>query len=346
MVKKYNIAVFILRGQPVHNAHIEIFKQAAELAENVVIIIGSANQPRTFKNPFSTQERSNLVRESFMNELPSELAKNTRLHIRTNIDTMYNDSAWVTRIQEIVKDVSDTMNAPTIAMIGHEKDSTSFYLKMFPQWDRVEIGNIHNQLNASDIRSLYFKPDYNPNYLTGVVPECVLTFLDMFRTTPEYLQIIKERQVIEEYKKPYAALPYGIIFTTVDAVVVQSGHVLLVTRKAEPGKNLLALPGGFLNGNERLTDGVIRELREETKIKVPAPVLKGSIKSSQVFDHPDRSARGRTITYAFYIELPDGPLPKVTGSDDAKYAQWVPLSEVKTDLMFEDHADIISFFVS
>ena len=91
---------------------------------------------------------------------------------------------------------------------------------------------------------------------------------------------------------------------------------------------------------------MLRELREETRLKVPAPVLKGSIRRQQVFDSPYRSTRGRTITHAFYIELsPDTSLPKVKGGDDARHAQWVPLASLDPRQMYEDHYDIIQEMV-
>jgi bifunctional NMN adenylyltransferase/nudix hydrolase len=76
-------------------------------------------------------------------------------------------------------------------------------------------------------------------------------------------------------------------------------------------------------------------------------VLKGSIKSSHVFDYPERSLRGRTITNAFLIELPAGELPKVKGGDDARKARWFPINDVfrMADQLFEDHFDIIQYFL-
>lgn len=127
-----------------------------------------------------------------------------------------------------------------------------------------------------------------------------------------------------------------------DAVVIQSGHILLIERRASPGKGLWALPGGFVDPGERLQDACLRELREETRLKVPAPVLRGSIKRTRVYDDPYRSARGRTITHGFYIELePNAELPKVKGGDDAKTARWVPLGELDPQCMFEDHYFVI-----
>ena len=121
----------------------------------------------------------------------------------------------------------------------------------------------------------------------------------------------------------------------------------MIRRRAEPGKGLWALPGGYVNANtdKSVEDAAIRELREETGIKVPAPVLKGSIQDNRVFDAIGRSARGRTITHAFKIVLPDGELPKVKGMDDAEKARWVPIAEVRSEQCFEDHYEILQNFV-
>ena len=185
------------------------------------------------------------------------------------------------------------------------------------------------------------------SYLSTVLPKTTWQYLNGFAITQEHAQIVREREHIETYRLQYRHLPYEPVFVTVDAVVIQSGHVLLIKRKSEPGKGLWALPGGFLNaGTDRsIEDACIRELREETKIKVPDPVLRGSIKDVKVFDKINRSARGRTITHAHKIILQDGALPKVVGSDDAEKAVWMPLAAVRSEEMFEDHYNIIQWAV-
>jgi len=229
---------------------------------------------------------------------------------------------------------------PKIGLIGHQKDESSFYLSMFPQWEREEVENYEN-ISSTDIREAYFEN----GELSDALNTNVSIALEKFKSTKAYEQVQNEFHFVKKYKSAWDNAPYTPMFITVDAVVVQSGHILMIERKAQPGKGLMALPGGFLDANETLKSAVIRELREETRIKVPAPVLAGSITKTQVFDDPYRSARGRTVTHAYLIELKGDKLPKVKGGDDASKAFWVPFAEVKPELMFEDHFHIIQAMV-
>jgi bifunctional NMN adenylyltransferase/nudix hydrolase len=335
--KKYDTLVLIGRFQPLHNAHVEIIKRATALCDQLIVITGSANQPRTYKNPFTSKERERMIHYA-----TSGLSM--RIHVEANPDTLYNDQAWAVRVQGIVSKYAEL--GDKIGIIGHKKDDSSFYLDMFPQWGFENVGLVEF-LSAVDIRDLYFRREVNMNFIKHVVPESTFEFLENFKETSEYEQIIREREFVINYKKQYASLPYPPIFSTADAVVIQSGHVLMIRRRAEPGKGLWALPGGYVNANtdKSVEAAMLRELREETKIKVPEPVLKGSIVRSRVFDAIDRSPRGRIITHAFHIVLPDGELPKVKGSDDAEKAKWVPIAEVRSDECFEDHYEILQHFV-
>jgi bifunctional NMN adenylyltransferase/nudix hydrolase len=335
--KKYNTLVLIGRFQPLHTAHLEIIKRATALTDQLVIITGSGRQPRTYKNPFTSFERERMIKAA-----TSGLSMH--IYVEENIDTIYNDQSWAVRVQGIVSKYR-TLGGQ-VGIIGHKKDDSSFYLDMFPQWGYENVELIEF-LSAVNIRDLYFKRDVNMKFIQGVVPETTFNFLMQFKETAEYEQIIREREFVANYKKQYASLPYPPIFSTADAVVIQSGHVLMIKRRAEPGKGLWALPGGYVNANtdKSVEAAMLRELREETLIKVPAPVLKGSIVRSKVFDAVDRSPRGRIITHAFHIILPDGELPRVKGSDDAEKARWVPIAEVRSEECFEDHYEILQHFL-
>lgn len=338
-MKKYDTLVLIGRFQPLHNAHLEIIKRCTALTDQLVIIAGSAKQPRTYKNPFTFDERANMIKAA-------TAGLSMRVYVEPNIDTIYNDHAWAVRVQGIVSKYR-VLGGAGIGIIGHKKDDSTFYLDMFPQWKFENVEKIE-PLDATDIRDLYFKRDVNMNFIKAVVPQTTFDFLERFKNTAEYEQIIREREFIANYKKQYASLPYPPVFVTTDAVVLQSGHVLMIKRRSEPGKGLWALPGGFLNAetDKSLIDACIRELREETGIKVPAPVLRGSIVRSKVFDAVNRSARGRTITQATFIVLgAEGELPKIKGADDAEKARWVPIAEVRSEECFEDHYEIIQHFL-
>ena len=340
MSKQYDTIVYIGRFQPLHNAHLEIIRRAKSLADNVIIIIGSAYQPRTYKNPFTTEERISMIQNLAVRVGDPKCT----VHVEVNRDSVYNDQAWAVRVQSIVNRYAEPTDK--VAIIGHDKDESTFYLKMFPQWIHEEV-ELLEPLNATDIRDLFFRKDAHEGFIRHVVPEDTFKFLCKFKETEAYQQVIREREFIDSYKKQYASFPYAPTFVTVDSVVICSGHVLMIRRRAEPGRGLWALPGGFLDAatDRSVQDAVIRELREETGIKVPGPVLVGSITDNKVFDAIGRSARGRTITHAYKIVLPDGELPKVKGQDDADKAQWVPIAEVASEECFEDHYEIIQHFV-
>ena len=339
MTKQYDTLVLIGRFQPFHNAHLLLVQRATAMCNQVVIIAGSANQPRTYKNPFTFDERKLMVFEACRG-----MYGPLTVHTEPNPDTIYNDQAWAVRVQALV--AKHTKPGDKVGIIGHRKDPSSFYLDMFPQWGFEEV-ELLEPLDATDIRDLYFRRDVNMNFIKSVVPPTTFAFLHNFKDTAEYEQIIKEREFVTEYKKQYAGLKYPPIFVTADAVVIQSGHVLMIKRRSEPGKGLWALPGGYVNANtdRNVEDAMLRELREETMIKVPGPVLRGSIVRSKVFDAIDRSPRGRIITHAFHVVLPDGELPRVKGADDAEKARWVPIAEVKSEETFEDHFEIVSHFL-
>ena len=46
-----------------------------------------------------------------------------------------------------------------------------------------------------------------------------------------------------------------------------------IERGDNPGKGLWALPGGFLKDDISLRDNMIKELREETKLKIETPII-------------------------------------------------------------------------
>ena len=116
-----------------------------------------------------------------------------------------------------------------------------------------------------------------------------------------------------------------------DAVWVRGDRILLVRRGRPPFKGHWALPGGFVDPEERVEEAVLRELREETG-------LSGRVESIvEVYSGPDRDPRKPVTSVVFLV---GGRAGRPQGGDDASEARWVPLREAK-GLAF-DHDAIVA----
>lgn len=129
------------------------------------------------------------------------------------------------------------------------------------------------------------------------------------------------------YKYPRPAVTADCVVMTKEAVP----QVLLIERGREPFKGCWAFPGGFMNMDETTEQCAIRELEEETGLKV------SELRQIGAYSKVDRDPRERTITIA-YLAIVDAPIA-VTGQDDAAKAQWVSVDALPP-LAF-DHYDIL-----
>ena len=121
---------------------------------------------------------------------------------------------------------------------------------------------------------------------------------------------------------------------TADCVVITretDPKVLLIERGHEPFKGCWAFPGGFMNMDETTEQCAVRELKEETGLKIT------DIQQLGAYSKVNRDPRGRTITVA-YLAFVDEPLP-VKGQDDAANAQWFSIKNLPK-LAF-DHEEIM-----
>lgn len=331
MTKEYNTLHLIGRFQGFHLGHKAVCDLALEKAEQLVISIGSSNRHRSTKNPWKFAERAAMIRSIYKD----------RVTILSLNDFDYNDDAWLAAMHHNI----DVYSEGRCGLIGFNKDSSSRYIKMFPTLEVEEIPSQFGTLNATQIRDSYFQ---DLPQISQFIPEELHKTLRDFAFTEEFKWLLKEYKYVREYKKAWSNTPYPPIFQTVDNVVIQAGHILLVTRREPPFAGALALPGGFLNPNETLLSAAIREMKEETRIadnkgELPPSMIASFVKGSRRFDDPERSDRGRTITEAFLFKLPEkDSLYKVRGDDDATHAQWYELASLKEEDFMEDHASIIS----
>jgi len=340
MNKSPDVAVVIGRFQPFHHGHAALLKLALDTAPRVVVVLGSSFHARSPKNPFTWQERAAMIANT--------LAEADRERVSyVAVRDYYEDTRWANAVRNAIEEVSP--DARHIALVGSFKDASSYYLNHFPRWELVTCDNVPD-IDATRIRRILFEAeniDVSLGVIDTLVPLPVRQYLKAWALLPQHAPLVDEYRKLESYKAMWKAAPYPPIFTTVDAVVKTTNHVLLIQRGDFPGKGLWALPGGFLDQHERLVDGAIRELLEETRLAVLMPTLSDALVDVKVFDHPGRSLRGRTITHAHFFDLKTDRLPAIEASDDAAKAEWVPIEQLLSmeDRFHDDHFHILDHFL-
>jgi len=108
--------------------------------------------------------------------------------------------------------------------------------------------------------------------------------------------------------------------------------VLLIQRKNMPFQFSWALPGGFVDADEDFEDAAIRELAEETGIKLT------DVKQVGIYGKPGRDPRGRVISIAFTAKVSVEDF-EPHAMDDAMNIGWFLMEELPP-LAF-DHDQII-----
>ena len=306
--------IFIGRFQPVHEGHIHALGIAASQVQKLYIMLGSANQCRSIRNPWTFAERKSSLDIKLRN------AQISNYEVVPLNDYRYNDAQWMSDVRATIEHYG--MRNPTL--FGHMKEGND-YLKWFPELKFKSIESTH-RIDATSIREAMFASN------SSAMPESVLG---------DYAFYQKERELFKNY--PF---PDTLNFNCSDAILECQGHILLIQRKFSPGRGAWALPGGFRNQRETFLDCAIRELMEETNVRVPEKVLRGSIVKTQLFDDPYRSFGIPRNTMAVYMRIspnPDYSLPRANGADDAASCKWVPLTEALNSIeMYDDHKDIVS----
>lgn len=316
MDNKFNAAVMMGRMQPPHAGHIKNILKAAEIAPVVIILLGGADKPRTAKNPFTIRERRRMILAS----LPEEVKANCRISVHGMHDHPYSDEEWVREVKNLV--YSNTSRHSRVALVGHHKDDSSYYLDLFPEWSMLEVEN-YNNIDATKIRDVFFSHPY-VNVLDSGLTEATKAFLHEFSETGDYTNLAAEHMYIKQYKDSWSKSPFPPVFSTVDTAVLCSNNLMVIKRGRRPSKGLLALPGGYSDVKERLVVSAKRELEEETGLKFTLDSFTTRLLGVKTFDHPTRSQIGRVITQLHVINGDGLYLQRFAkAGDDAAEVIWL-----------------------
>jgi bifunctional NMN adenylyltransferase/nudix hydrolase len=333
-----------------HEAHVKLVKTAydalqAALAEGrakkvrLVIVLGSAYHARTPKNPFTWVERKNML----LAGLPPEVRDIVSF---VAVRDYHDDERWSRAVHRKVTELAGP--GAHIQVFGHHKDATSAYLDdCFRQWEVVSVQSF-GDLDATTLRAMLFAgedDDITLSAMEGLVPDGIRKYLKVWMQMPCYQSLKEEFAVLQTERKKYGTGP----FNAGDCVIRTKRHVLLIRRKNHPGRDLLAIPGGFLEKKlrETMRQCAEREGGEETKLGVLKSVLHDAFRSKEVFDQPGRSVRGDIISHAFFYDLDCETLPDIEAADDAGEAMWVLIEDLAKmeDQFYDDHFLILNYFL-
>ncbi len=131
------------------------------------------------------------------------------------------------------------------------------------------------------------------------------------------------------YEYPRPALTVDLVLATRE----ERPRVLLVKRKHDPFAGSWAIPGGFVDDEEKLIDAARRELKEETGVEI------AELEQLYTAGDPGRDPRGWTVSVV-YLARVDADAVKPQAADDAAEVGWFPLDGLPA-LAF-DHAMILA----
>jgi bifunctional NMN adenylyltransferase/nudix hydrolase len=327
--KNKRVAAVIGRMQMYHRGHETLTNCAFDIADHVVIVIGSALRARNPRIPFNWHEVKAMILATLT---PEQRERVSFLPMRD----YYNNPRWNKAVRKGVEELVGSDSAVTL--VGFKKDRTSTYLEDFPGWSLKEVERVHD-IDATSLRNVFFGADEAEAALAVLEPymsKPVRDYLQAWSRLPEYAKRVAEHNAVIEYRKKWPAAAY----LTTDALVRVGDYVLLARRKGPFGEDQWAFPGGHLEAWERFLDGSLRELVEETKFPLMKDALRRAFVGSVMLEDPLRSPRGRLVSVLHYYRFGAmEQLPEVVGRDDVKEAKWFHISELAAmeELFFEDH---------
>ena len=169
-------ALFIGRFQPFHNAHLLDIKQILKEVDEVIIAIGSSQEKNTLENPFSYNERKQMIInvlkinkiKSYRNKVSGGL-KNKKFLSNYKIypvPDLYNDKKWVNYIKK------------TLPKYDYVYSGNTWTLRCFKKHDsKVKKIKLIKGVSSTIVRNMIIK---NKNW-KEMVPEDISKYIEKIK---------------------------------------------------------------------------------------------------------------------------------------------------------------------
>ena len=150
MEKRYANGIILGRFQPFHKGHASIVEQALEKADRVLILVGSAQESRTVRNPYSYEERARLIKKIFPE----------RVILYPLRDLGIGDvNGWgeyvITSAEKALGEKAECL------FLGHEEKNAKWLSpERKAQIDLVELSRASIPISATMVRSFLLEDDF------------------------------------------------------------------------------------------------------------------------------------------------------------------------------------------
>lgn len=144
-MSKYKCGLYIGRFQPIHIGHESIIRQMLDECDQVIIAIGSAQESGTERNPFTFEQRADLIINIFYSYVIAGRMSIIPLRDRAKPS---NDASWGDYVFQNVWDI--THRVPDVVYEGEENERSTWYDNLDVTIVKVPRGDI--PVSATEVR--------------------------------------------------------------------------------------------------------------------------------------------------------------------------------------------------
>lgn len=317
MTKSASLRLAVGRFHPLTDDHVRALEDWRGDGNLIVVVVG-AHMPRSSRYPFTAEEQVAMLQS-------------------TGFEAVAIEDALLPA-ERVAQLSAFAENAPLLSFDpGYGPELQGLWA------GGLTLADPEMPQKTSALRARWLKGNS-----FGDVPDTVRALMDRVLDADTRRTLAEEHAYIEAYHQSWSVAPYPPVHVTVDALIRKDDRILLIKRGGLPGRGQWALPGGFLDPHETVFAAALRELQEETGLSLSEGQALQCLRGQRVFDQPDRSARGRTISHVFYFDLSGLDLPALEAGDDAAALKWtgVDCALKMRAHMFEDHYLMLHHFLS